>query len=62
MTDTVRRIRSHAHWLDMQTARDYPDYRGDTHVCKFVYDERNRTGHATMRAIVKCSLPTLEIA
>lgn len=60
MTDTVRWIRSHARRLDVQTARDYPDYRGDTQVFKFIFDERTATGTMTMRAIVKCSLPALE--
>lgn len=57
MTDTVRRVRGHAHRLDVQTARYYPDYRGDTHLSKFIFDERTATGTMTMRAIVKCSLP-----
>lgn len=60
MTSTVRSIRNRARRLDVQCERFHPEYRGDTYVSKFVYDERNTSGSMTMRALVKCSLTPLE--
>lgn len=60
MTDTMRRIRSHAHRIDVQCERYHPGCRGNTYLQRFIYDERHESGVMTMRAILKCSLPATE--